>query len=135
AKLDLTASEIVLSGSNGEIAVASFKDPLDKDKIAELKTHFNELYGTDANVSTVSPTVGNELVKSAIYALLIAAVGIVIYVWFRFEVAMGVASIVSLVHDAFFIVAVFSLIRFEIDITFIAAILTIIGYSINDTII
>lgn len=135
AKLDLTASEIVLSGSNGEIAVASFKDPLDKDKIAELKTHFNELYGTDANVSTVSPTVGNELVKSAIYALLIAAVGIVIYVWFRFEVAMGVASIVSLVHDAFFIVAVFSLIRFEIDITFIAAILTIIGYSINDTIV
>ena len=108
---------------------------LDKDKIAEVKNHFNEEYGSEPNVSTVSSTVGQELVKSAIYALGIAAIGIIIYVWFRFEVAMGVASIVSLLHDAFFIVAVFSLIRMEVDLTFIAAVLTIIGYSINDTIV
>ena len=48
---------------------------------------------------------------------------------------MGVASVVALLHDAFFIVAAFSLMRLEVDITFIAAVLTIIGYSINDTIV
>ena len=48
---------------------------------------------------------------------------------------MGIASIISLLHDAFMIIAVFSLFRLEVDITFIAAVLTIIGYSINDTIV
>jgi SecD/SecF fusion protein len=48
---------------------------------------------------------------------------------------MGVAAIVSLLHDAFFMVALFSILRLEVDITFIAAILTIVGYSINDTIV
>ena len=48
---------------------------------------------------------------------------------------MGLSSILALLHDAFMIVAVFSLFRIEVDITFIAAVLTIIGYSLNDTIV
>ncbi|SUM33406.1 bifunctional preprotein translocase subunit SecD/SecF [Staphylococcus gallinarum] len=48
---------------------------------------------------------------------------------------MGLSSILALLHDAFMIVAVFSLFRLEVDITFIAAVLTIVGYSINDTIV
>ena len=48
---------------------------------------------------------------------------------------MGIGAIVSLLHDVFFIVAIFSLLRLEVDITFIAAVLTIVGYSINDTIV
>lgn len=94
-----------------------------------------EDYGHEPNVSTVSPTVGRELVKNAIYALSFAALGIVIYVAFRFEWRMGVGAIVSLLHDVFFMVAIFSVLRLEVDITFIAAILTIVGYSINDTIV
>ena len=78
---------------------------------------------------------GKELAKNAFYALLIAALGIVIYVAFRFEWRMGVASIIGLIHDAFFMVAIFSILRLEVDITFIAAVLTIVGYSINDTIV
>lgn len=69
------------------------------------------------------------------YALAIAALGIIIYVAFRFEWRMGIGAIASLVHDVFFMVAIFSVLRLEIDITFIAAILTIVGYSINDTIV
>ena len=64
-----------------------------------------------------------------------AALGIIIYVAIRFEWRMGVGAIVSLLHDVFFMVAIFSVLRLEVDITFIAAILTIVGYSINDTIV
>ena len=59
----------------------------------------------------------------------------IIYISLRFEWRMGLSSIISLLHDAFMIVAVFSLFRIEVDVTFIAAVLTIIGYSINDTIV
>jgi len=74
-------------------------------------------------------------VKNAIKALSLAALGIIIYVAIRFEWRMGIGAIVSLLHDVFLIVAVFSFMRLEVDITFIAAVLTIVGYSINDTIV
>jgi len=67
--------------------------------------------------------------------LVIAAIGIIIYVTVRFEAKMAIAAILALLHDAFFVIAVFSITRLEVDITFIAAILTIVGYSINDTIV
>ncbi|MCY1029722.1 protein translocase subunit SecF, partial [Mammaliicoccus sciuri] len=72
---------------------------------------------------------------NALKAMLYAAIGIVLYVSFRFEWRMGTTAVLALLHDVFMIVAVFSLFRLEVDITFIAAVLTIIGYSINDTIV
>ena len=48
---------------------------------------------------------------------------------------MGLSTIIGLVHDVFFMLAIFSILRLEVDITFIAAVLTIVGYSINDTIV
>lgn len=134
-ELGIDTQDIVLAGNNNEMGIARFKDVLDQKEIAQLKTHFSDKYGKEPNVSTVSPTVGKELIKNAFFALLIAAIGIIIYVSFRFEFAMGFASVLALVHDAFFIVAVFSLTRLEVDLTFIAAVLTIVGYSINDTIV
>lgn len=134
-KLGLEADDIVLAGNNNEIAVARFIGVLDQQKIAEVKSHFQELYGMDPNISTVSPTVGKELARNAMYGVLIASIGIIIYVAIRFEFYMALASIVALLHDAFFIIAFFSITRLEVDITFIAAVLTIVGYSINDTIV
>src|SRR5699024_3030317 len=84
---------------------------------------------------TVSPVIGQELAKNAMMALLYAAIGIIIYITFRFEWRMGLSSVLALLHDAFMIVAVFSLFRLEVDITFIAVVLNIIDYSINDTIV
>ncbi|TQR14802.1 protein translocase subunit SecDF [Psychrobacillus soli] len=137
-KLDnigLSSDDIVLSGENNEIAVVSYKDDFTQEEVKTLKTAMTEEFGIDPNVSSVSPTVGQELAKNAVKALLFAALGIVIYVAFRFEWKMGLASIVSLLHDAFLMVAIFSILRLEVDITFIAAVLTIVGYSINDTIV
>ncbi|MFD1030521.1 protein translocase subunit SecDF [Metaplanococcus flavidus] len=129
------SDDVVISGDQSDIGVARYTDDFTQDQIDELTQAVNEEYGQNPNVSTVSNQVAIELAQNALYALAIAALGIIIYVAFRFEWRMGVASIVALIHDTFFIVAVFSLLRLEVDLTFIAAVLTIVGYSINDTIV
>ncbi|MCM3358473.1 MULTISPECIES: protein translocase subunit SecDF [unclassified Psychrobacillus] len=137
-KLDtigLSSEDIVISGDNSEGAVVRYKDEFTQEEIKNLKADIKEQFGAEPQVSTVSPTVGKELAANAMKAMLFAAIGIIIYVAFRFEWRMGVAAIASLIHDVFLMVAIFSILRLEVDITFIAAILTIVGYSINDTIV
>ena len=133
--IDFPSEDIVLSGEENKTAVIRYKDDLSQADILKFKKVVGKDYGHDPTVSAVSATVGKELVKNAIYALSLAALGIIIYVAVRFEWRMGVGAIVSLLHDVFLIVAVFSFFRLEVDITFIAAVLTIVGYSINDTIV
>lgn len=134
-KLGYSASDIVISGDTKNIGVVRYKDEFKQEEVTKLKADLAAEFGAEPNISTVSNTVGKELVKNAMYALLFAALGIVVYVAFRFEWRMGVATIVGLVHDVFFMLAIFSILRLEVDITFIAAVLTIVGYSINDTIV
>lgn len=129
------SDDIVLSGEKSNSAVVRYKTDLSQADILKFQKETTEKYGHKPTVSTVSPTVGKELVKNAIKALALAAIGIIIYVAIRFEWRMGIGAIVSLLHDVFLIVAVFSFMRLEVDITFIAAVLTIVGYSINDTIV
>ncbi|WP_153732650.1 protein translocase subunit SecDF [Sporosarcina obsidiansis] len=128
-------SDVVISGDKKNIAVARYKEDFAQEEVNKIKQELNKTYGSEPNISTVSDTVGKELVQNAIKALAIASLGIIIYVAFRFEWRMGLSSIVGLLHDAFFMIAIFSILRLEVDITFIAAVLTIIGYSINDTIV
>jgi protein-export membrane protein SecD/preprotein translocase SecF subunit len=133
--LSVEQKDINISGNNNEIGVVRFIGVLSKEEISIVKDHFSTKYGSEPNVSTVTPTVGKELAKNAFFAVLIASIGIIIYVTIRFEIYMALAAIVALIHDAFFIIAFFSLVRLEVDLTFIAAVLTIVGYSINDTIV
>lgn len=133
--IDHPSEDIVISGDKEEIGVIRFKEEFSQQEINDLKSTIKKEYGAEPNISTVSPTVGKELAKNALYALFFASIGIIIYTAFRFEWKMGVAAIAALLHDAFFMVALFSIFRLEVDITFIAAILTIVGYSINDTIV
>lgn len=90
-------------------------------------------------VSSVGPTLGNELFKNSLIALILAVVGMVGYISFRFKFEYAVAAILGLVHDVLFVCGVFSLLGIfcdvQIDGLFLTAILTIIGYSINDTIV
>ncbi|MET3507450.1 protein translocase subunit SecF [Halalkalibacter oceani] len=120
---------------NNQIASVGFIGVLGPDEISEIQSHFLETTGSEPSVSTVSPTVGQELARNALISVLIASVGIVIYVTIRFELLYGIAAIVALLHDAFFIIAIFSLLQIEVNVPFIAAVLTIVGYSINDTIV
>lgn len=135
AELGLEAKSIVISGDNNDLAVTRYDTVLSKDDVADIQAHFKELYGMEPSVSVVSPIVGQELVKNAIYALAIASVGMIIYVTFRFELFFAITAILALLHDAFIMLAFFSFTRLEFDVTIVAAILTIIGYSINNTIV
>ncbi|QGG52514.1 protein translocase subunit SecDF [Lysinibacillus pakistanensis] len=133
--IDFPSEDIVLTGEKSNSAVIRYNHDLSQAEILKFKKEAGKKYGHEPGVSTVSPTVGKELAKNAIKALSLAAIGIIIYVAVRFEWRMGVGAVVSLLHDVFLIVAVFSFMRLEVDITFIAAVLTIVGYSINDTIV
>ena len=83
----------------------------------------------------VGPRFSQTLISSSIYAVLVAMVLILLYVWFRFHIAYALSSIIALCHDVFLLLGFISLFRFEVSSTTIAAVLTIIGYSLNATIV
>jgi preprotein translocase subunit SecF len=87
------------------------------------------------NVQVVGPTVGNQLKKQALLATLYSMAGMLVYLWFRFQLIYGVAAVVACFHDTLITVGFFALLDKEISLTVIAAILTLIGYSMNDTIV
>ncbi|MDG4874408.1 protein translocase subunit SecDF [Mesorhizobium sp. WSM4935] len=86
-------------------------------------------------VEVVGPTVSGELAKQGTIAMLIALVGILLYVWFRFEWQFAVGAIIATVHDVVMTIGFFVLTGLEFNQSSLAAILTIIGYSLNDTIV
>ncbi len=133
-QLGYEPEQVVLAGDNQEIGIARL-DVLSKEEIAEINTYFVDQFGNEPNVSTVTPKVGKELAMNAVKAVIYASIGIIIYVAFRFELFFAITAIIALLHDAFFILALFSIFQFEFSVVIIAAILTIVGYSINDTIV
>ena len=131
--LGIPPENLTMSGE--DTIVARYGTDLPQEDVTAMQTHFNELYGSDPMISTVSPVIGQELVQNAIIALIIASIGIIIYASIRFEWRMALPAVLALLHDVFIILAVFSIFRIEVDITIIAAVLTVVGYSINDTIV
>jgi preprotein translocase subunit SecF len=87
------------------------------------------------NVQVVGPTVGRQLEGQALRATLYSMVGMLVYLWFRFQLIYGVAAVVACFHDTLITVGAFALTGQEISLTVIAAILTLVGYSMNDTIV
>ena len=83
----------------------------------------------------VGPQVGDQLKRQAWLAVAFSLVGMLVYLWFRFELIYGVAAVVAVFHDTLITVGAFSLTNKEITLTVIAAILTLVGYSMNDTIV
>ena len=86
-------------------------------------------------VDIVGPKVGSELKEKGITSLILAVIGILIYVAFRFEWRFAVASIVALVHDVSLALGAITLVGLDVNLDVLAALLTILGYSLNDTII
>lgn len=101
--------------------------------ISYLTENFGE--NTISRNELVGPTIGRELTISAILALVVASVLIVVYMTIRFQFLFGLSSIATLLHDAFVVMMVYSVFQLEVNSTFIAAILTVVGYSLNATIV
>ena len=103
--------------------------------ISSLKDNFFTSSFVVRNVEIVGPQVGSQLRHQAIMATLYSLAGMLVYLWFRFELIYGVGAVVACFHDTIITVGFFSLLDKEISLTVIAAILTLIGYSMNDTIV
>jgi len=101
-----------------------------------LSAHYdNPIIPSATKVDVVGPTVGRQLQKKALMATLYSLLGMLIYLWFRFQLIYGVAAVVACFHDTLITVGFFAITGQEISLTVIAAILTLVGYSMNDTIV
>ena len=87
------------------------------------------------NTEVVGPQVGAQLRGQAVRATLYSLLGMLVYLWWRFELIYGVAAVVAVFHDTLITIGAFSLTNKELTLTVIAAILTLVGYSMNDTIV
>ena len=112
-------------------------EKIDSEQRMEMLTAFKEdLTNLEVlRVETVGPVIGEDLKKSAFYALLFAFIGIILYITIRFEFKFSIVSILALCHDCLIILGIFSLLQKEITISIIAAVMTVVGYSINNTIV
>ena len=115
--------------------IVKVEETLAKDQVLETEKYFKEKYEAKSEIGVVSNVVKQELVKNAIISLILASIGIIIYVAFRFKFSYAFSGVVALAHDVLVIFVIFSLFELEVSSIFIAAILSIIGYSINDTIV
>lgn len=134
--LGLKPAVVSISGNNDHISARydTILSEADVKKISEgMKTAFGDKVSQEVN--TVSPDIARELGVKAMIAVAIASVAICIYVSIRFEWRFAIAAIIAILHDAFIVIAVFAICRFEVNLPFVAAVLTTIGYSINDKIV
>jgi len=136
-----------ISGANGQAAnnvIVSLPQSTAQDTAhdqgrAEVENALTSKYHDSAfsvqQVDIVGPTAGKQLQRQAWLATVYSLIGMLIYLWFRFELIYGVAAVVAVFHDTLITVGAFSLLNKEITLTVVAAILTLIGYSMNDTIV
>lgn len=111
-------------------------EPAQQDKLLDaISAKYEKADIGNKQITVVKPTIGTSLTKKGLLAVGIAVVLMLIYIWFRFDLASGIAAVCSLVHDLFVMMTVYSLLQIPINSNIIAALLTILGYSINATII
>jgi len=149
ARADLAGIRSKISGLGiGEVQIQEFGAPNDvliriaaqpteaeqQGSIAKVKQALGD--GVEyRRVEVVGPTVSNELIAGGTIAVVVAMLGILIYVWFRFEWQFAVAAIASLIHDVTGTIGLYALLQLEFNLSSIAALLTIIGYSLNDKVV
>ncbi|MFA9229491.1 MAG: protein translocase subunit SecF [Microgenomates group bacterium] len=129
-RADQHVALIRLSSVEGEQSVTS-------EEVAAAKAALTKMDSAIKFVSeeTVGPKVSSELIWSSILAVGITSIGIMLYIWMRFEWQFALGGVLALLHDVFITVGVFALFQLKFDLTIIAALLTILGYSINDTVV
>jgi preprotein translocase subunit SecF len=131
---DLAQNEVLIS-----LPEQTNENTLDSGRqqiVDALHAHYNNSFDA-AGIKTdvVGPTVGKQLEHRAVEATLLSLAGMLVYLWFRFQLIYGVAAVVACFHDTLITLGAFALTGREISLTVIAAILTLVGYSMNDTIV
>jgi preprotein translocase subunit SecF len=139
ARLNLHEASVQNFGSSKDVLIRlPVKEGVSSAKLSE--TVLQELRKDEPGVTLqrsefVGPQVGRELFDSGAMALLFVSIGIVLYLWFRFEWKFGVAAIIANLHDVVIILGVFSLFQLEFSLPVLAAVLAILGYSVNESVV
>jgi preprotein translocase subunit SecF len=125
-----------LADLDGALAGLTYPEGQSAEAFASfVKSHFRVGDFHIASNETFSPTIAKELFASAFWAVIMALLGILIYIAMRFTLAYAVGAVVALAHDVIIALGVFSLVGAEMSSPVVAAFLTIVGYSLNDTIV
>jgi preprotein translocase subunit SecF len=138
-RLNLNDASVQNFGSTRDVLIRlPVKEGVSSAKLSETVTQ--ELRKDDPNftvqrVEFVGSTVGKELFENGAMALLFVSIGIVLYLWLRFEWKFGVAAIIANLHDVVIILGVFSLFHLEFSLPVLAAVLAILGYSVNESVV
>ena len=135
-KLDIKEFEPKKAGDSGQELIIRTVD-LSKDMQTKIHDTLKQKWPKTELIraEAIDAIIGKELQKQAIIALIIANIGMLIYITFRFEFYSAVAAVLALVHDVLIVLSFYAIFNVPVDSTFIAVILTIVGYSINDTIV
>lgn len=127
-------------GDDNTTVVSITTDTISNDQasliVSKLRENFPNM--DDPSTKNVQPSFGKELINSAIKAIVVSLVLILLYIFVRFKnlgFTAAITAVIALFHDALIIIAFYAFLRLPINSTFVAVILTIIGYSINDTVI
>ncbi|HEY4662939.1 MAG TPA: protein translocase subunit SecF [Candidatus Humimicrobiaceae bacterium] len=128
-------TEFQTTESNRFIIRTTPIDSETKNEMIDLLDEKIGLTGSPLQDRTVDPGFSKQITRYALIAIALSFIGILIYVWIRFEFRLGASAILALIHDVLVTVGIYAILNREINTSTIAAILTIIGYSINDTIV
>ena len=123
-----------IAGTGEKLRITTAFDSTDKVVDAVTKA-FPQAGFKLVGSERVGPTVGEEILRSAVIAVLLSLLGILIYVAFRYEFSFAVGAVVAIMHDVLMTLGWYALAGRELNATMVAAVLTIIGFSINDTIV
>ena len=138
-KLNVGEVQLQTIGSEQDIAirVQKYSSGQDKqlDSIKKIKSALANIEIEFRRTEYVGPKVGKELIKAGLIAVIFSLLGILFYIWLRFEWFFALGAIIALIHDVFLTIGFFSIFQFEFNLATVAAVLTIAGYSINDTVV
>lgn len=131
-------AEIQQIGAEGDLLIR-FPSQEREDAFALIQAALQERFsGTTVELlreETVGPKVGSELATKAVWAILLALGGILVYVGFRYEFKFALGAVMALLHDVFIVFGLLCFLNREMSLTVVAGLLTLAGYSINDTIV
>ena len=137
--MNIGVGEVQTFGAPNEILIRLQVDNSKNDPAVELKKALQSEFPTEKldfrRIEKVGPKIGSELKGKALFAIITAIIGILIYISIRFEFRFAIGAIAALVHDVLITLGIFSILNYEISLSIIAAFLTIVGYSLNDTIV
>ena len=138
-KLDLGEIQLQTIGNGNDIVIkVQDKKNNENTQSETIQIIKNSLSGESVEyrrAEFVGPKVGSELVNGGIIAVIFSLIGILIYIWIRFQWNFAIGAIIALVHDVILTLGFFSVLQLEFNLATVAAVLTIAGYSINDTVV